>query len=104
MIKDCEYKKSMKGKCKMLDDYMKSNEYSDMIEKTVDRNKKMVALGKKFHNALDKLGLDFKDYNSVDCAFSEASCMERDLAYKTGFQDGVKHITECISSSREAAV
>lgn len=63
----------------MLSNYMKSNEYYEMIEKAVDSKKVFKAVGKEFDNALNKLGLDIKTHDSIEGPAILMMCAARTL-------------------------
>lgn len=89
-----------RGKCTMLDLYMKSDEYFNMIEKAVDNTDVFKAISNEFKDALDKLNLDLKTCDTIDNPAIMMTCEARELGYKKGFQDGVKLTVDCVSSGR----
>lgn len=88
----------------MLNEYMNSDEYCDMIDHVTDESKKYKANEKDYLDELEKLNLDKDTYYSIDTAVTFMVCATKDAAYKKGFQDGVRLIMECMSSGNSPEI
>jgi len=82
----------------MLDSYMRSGEYEEMITASVDNTEKYKAVEKEFVVALDKIGLDSNTYDSIECPVVAMTYTARDLGYKKGFYTGMKFVLNALSS------
>ena len=82
----------------MLEKYMESDQYYEMIEEIVEENEEFKKVHDEFSRALDNLNLDRKNYDTIDHPAIGMMTEARDIAYKKGFQDGVRLIMECMSS------
>ncbi len=82
----------------MLNEYMKSDEYVEMIDSTTDRDDSFNASKKKFLDELYKAKLDKETHDSIDSAAFFMRLIAQDTTYKKGFQDGIRLIMECMSS------
>ena len=82
----------------MLNEYMKSQQYSDMIDGIEDGDERYEAHQKEYLDALERLNLDLKTVDSIDSPATLMMIAAKDAAYKKGFQDGVRLIMECMSS------
>jgi hypothetical protein len=79
----------------MLNNYMKSYEFDEEMERTVNNTPEIRAKEKIFSELLDGLNLDIKTYDSIDDAAIQMMISARELAYKKGFQAGVSLIVGC---------
>ena len=87
----------MKSSMKMLDVYMKTDEYIYAIEKVVNDNPEYKAMETEFLSILDRLGLDSKTYSLIDDQVIQMMYTARDIGYREGFRNGVRMIVECVS-------
>ena len=83
----------------MLEAYMKSDEYLNMIEKAVDATNEYQSQDEKFEKILSEYCTDPIAYDVVDSAVSLLMMSARELAYKKGFQDAVKLIISTVGGA-----
>ena len=79
----------------MLDLFMTTETYYTMVESKVDEQPKFKALLREFDGALGKAKLSKDEYDEIDNAAIVLAYTARDMAYKAGFEDGVRFIMDC---------
>ena len=87
----------------MLELFTKSDEYLSMIAKKVDDQPEYKALLRNFDDALSGLGINVKGLNPVEGTATTLAYTARDMAYKVGFEDGVRFILNCAAGGASNA-